>query len=429
MKKLTLPLKKPQLLKTALLTSFLFLSHPVLANQTLVTVGDADITERALEFAMESAPFATQFAGMDNKDQARLRGDMLTRLVQSEVLRKEALAQGLDKTKAFKNEVINFRTGLLYERYIQSMRNDIKIPKDIDDKFKESMKGEPDALEAARSAWISRQYAPYKKQRFLELGKKYHLQAWPERIKEDATADTLLLQGDGFKIQFGDLTQPGRKPNLPMIRERLDDLTEVMLAARAAEDAKEDVSAEVKQYQHDLLPRMLVNIKKKEWIPNRETLVDYFQKHPQLGYIPERRNIGQIVLKTEKEANEIRERIVKGESLFTLASKYSIDPYGKDKSGDIGWKYEGSGMPEIEAVLKTLKDDEISPVIKTDKGYQIVTILGRKPSSQKTFGQIYDRVERQLLAEKFPPYFAELYKKYPIKWHISNHEAVGTSKQ
>jgi peptidyl-prolyl cis-trans isomerase C len=77
----------------------------------------------------------------------------------------------------------------------------------------------------------------------------------------------------------------------------------------------------------------------------------------------------------------MRSRILAGESLFELAGQYSIDAYGRQRSGDMGWLKEGSATKEIEQAIKNLQNNELSEVIKTDKGWHLVLIVNRKPST------------------------------------------------
>ena len=193
------------------------------------------------------------------------------------------------------------------------------------------------------------------------------------------------------------------------------------MTAKAAVDQGVNVDSQLQEYSHNLTTRLLLAEKEKQWIPDENTLRDYFQTHPNIGYIPERRQIGQIVLATETEAITLRKRILSGESLFELAGQYSTDPYGRQRSGDMGWLKEGSAAKEIEDALKTLKDNELSEIIKTRKGWHLVTIVNRKPSERKNFAAIKDRVREKLIAEKMTDYLKVVTDKYPIEWHIENH--------
>jgi hypothetical protein len=415
----------PPFVRRLLAAASLILTMPLAANpQILARVGDVGITADQLASVIASSPFAGVFPTLELEEQAKLRGDMLVRLVNAEILRQEALALGLDQAPAFRREVADFRSGTLYQRCVQSIRTGIAVPGELDAQYKTRYHGNPDALAAARSAYVARQFREEKARRFTALAKRYGLKTWPARLGESGD-DTLLAEADGFKIHFRDIRLPAGGPRADqdtpqMQRERLDELLQIRLSARAAQDDGIDIGQEVADFVQALLPRALLEKKEREWIADPSALRDYFQRHPELGRVAGYRNIGQIVLATRVEAERVRERILAGESLYVLAGELSIDPYGRAHAGDMGWQKEGSAFPAIEAALQGLKDDEVSPVIETAKGFHLVMITARKPGWQLTLAQIEDRVRQAVLQEHLAGYLKELTAKHPVTWLLPN---------
>ena len=134
--------------------------------------------------------------------------------------------------------------------------------------------------------------------------------------------------------------------------------------------------------------------------------------------------MGQLVVATREEAETLRERILKGESLFNLAGSYSVDPIGRKLNGDIGWITEGRGMPELLNVLATLQDNQVSEVISTQSGYQLITVLERRVATQKPFEDVRDRVKQMMVGEYLPAYLNELEKRYPVSWNVVAAQAA-----
>jgi parvulin-like peptidyl-prolyl isomerase len=125
------------------------------------------------------------------------------------------------------------------------------------------------------------------------------------------------------------------------------------------------------------------------------------------------------VLKTLAEAKEVESIIKSGEkSLFQLAGKRSIDTYGKERNGDMGWIKQGRGMPEIEVVLKDLKDNELSPIIKTAHGFHLITILKRQAGKKVAFQSIKDKLHQRIVSEKMNAYLKNLQGEHKITWHV-----------
>jgi len=394
------------------------------ADKVLVTIGQSgQVTEQQLEAAMQAAPFATQFPSMDEKDQAYLRGDMLLRMARSEALYLEAIATGKHESVVFQQEMSNFKTSLLARLYLKKLTQQLKVPDDIDTQFKERTKGNTDALIASRSAYIARNFSALKMLSINKLISDAKVKTYFDKLDNAPTADTVLAEGEGVLIKYGDLISSKAQGEVDKERiiEKVNEWVQLTLTAKAVDEKAENINPQLQEYAHNLTTRLLLKQKEQEWIPNKSTLLDYFQKHPEIAYIPERRQIGQIVLGTQQQAEEMRERIIAGESLFVLASQYSVDAYGRQRSGDMGWLKEGNGSKEIELAIKDLKDNELSKIVKTNKGWHIIVIVNRKPAERKDYAAIEDRVRQKLIAEKMTVYLHEVMARYPLQWKIDEH--------
>lgn len=400
------------------------LSAQALADKVLVTIGGSgQVTEQQLEIAMKATPFATQFPSMDEKDQAYLRGDMLLRMARAEALYQEAVEAGKNQSDVFKKEMGNFKTSLLAQRYLTTLRQQIKIPEEAEEELSLRFKDNNDALIAARSAYVAKQFIELKKENINQLKKQANVKTYFERLDNSPKNNTILAKGNTLTIKYGDL-MPGQNQvavERQRIKEKVEEWVSLLLTAKAAESSGINVDQQLQEYAHNLTTRLLISEKEQQWISNEKTLLDYFQKNPNIGYIPERRQIGQIVLSTEQEAKDIQARIKVGESLFELAGQYSVDPYGRQRSGDMGWLTEGNAAKEIEDAIKNLKDNEVSEIIKTDKGWHLVVIVSRKPSEQKSYVDIKDRVRQKFLAKKMTVYLQEVVAKHPLEWKIADH--------
>lgn len=74
-----------------------------------------------------------------------------------------------------------------------------------------------------------------------------------------------------------------------------------------------------------------------------------------------------------------REKIVNGsESFEVLAKSLSEDPASASEGGDLGWSGPGSYVPEFEKVVNGLKEKEISEPFRTQYGWHIVQMIGKR---------------------------------------------------
>jgi peptidyl-prolyl cis-trans isomerase SurA len=74
----------------------------------------------------------------------------------------------------------------------------------------------------------------------------------------------------------------------------------------------------------------------------------------------------------------LRDRVLKGEDFSVLASSTSEDSASAVNGGDLDWMAPGSFVPEFEAEMGRLKDNEISEPFRTQFGWHIVQVLGRR---------------------------------------------------
>ncbi len=392
------------------------------ADQILATVGTLQVTAAELNNAMTSAPFATKFPSMNQDDQASLRGDMLRRLVAAKLLTLEGKRLGMDQTDSYRRDSENFRLSMLYRAYMNKLRQGIIIPDETTAAMKKQFSNDHDGLNAVKSAYISERYREIKRSAIQQLLKSYKVQLHDERIVAGAAADTLLAEGSGIKVSYAELLEPDEmatQPGKEVLRDRLQQRVELLAAAKAASDQGIDVSAALQTYAHERLPAVVMESKTREWIPNEKTLRDWYTKHPQVGVVPERRHIGHLIVATRKLADELHARIIKGESLFILAGKYSTEPASRKQKGDIGWVVARRGVPELEQVLAKLKDGEISDVIATKDGkFHIITVLERIGGRQEGYAQIRERIAQNIVNARLPAYINELEQRFGVTWNV-----------
>lgn len=82
-----------------------------------------------------------------------------------------------------------------------------------------------------------------------------------------------------------------------------------------------------------------------------------------------------ILVKTSEEAEQLKQRIAKGEAFDVLAKKYSTCPSGK-RGGDLGEVRPGQMVGAIDAVIfKPVK--VVHGPIKSKFGYHLVQVFYR----------------------------------------------------
>jgi peptidyl-prolyl cis-trans isomerase SurA len=110
----------------------------------------------------------------------------------------------------------------------------------------------------------------------------------------------------------------------------------------------------------------------KEEIPTVDDQLEYAQ----IAVFP------PITLEEENEIKsrlrEFKKRVEDGESFATLAVLYSEDPGSAANGGELGYLGRGMLDPAYASAAFNLKEDRVSNVVKSEYGYHIIQMIGRR---------------------------------------------------
>jgi|SRR5690625_1750889 len=111
-----------------------------------------------------------------------------------------------------------------------------------------------------------------------------------------------------------------------------------------------------------------------------------------------------ILVEDEELANEIKEKLDKGEDFAELAKEHSTDEGSAKEGGDLGFFGSGQMVPEFETAAFELEIDKISDPIQSNYGFHIIQVTDkREKEDSESFEDMKDMIERQLLNEKINP--------------------------
>ncbi len=92
------------------------------------------------------------------------------------------------------------------------------------------------------------------------------------------------------------------------------------------------------------------------------------------------------------EIQEIREQIIAGEEFTTLARQNSDDANTVVGGGDLDWVNQGDLPPLMEEVVDGLEINDLSEPFRTEAGWHIVEVLGRRETD---LSQEYSRMQAE----------------------------------
>lgn len=157
-----------------------------------------------------------------------------------------------------------------------------------------------------------------------------------------------------------------------------------------------------------------------------EEIGEYYDKHREDYEGREAVHIRQIFLpvpegadsgardRVRAEANQLRERILKGERFEVMAARYSRGPAAAE-GGDIGFVERGIMMPEVEKTAFSLPVGEVSEVLETEAGFLLLVVVDKKGAGLKPLPVVRDeikaKIEDEKVNKKYDEWMAELRKK------------------
>lgn len=102
----------------------------------------------------------------------------------------------------------------------------------------------------------------------------------------------------------------------------------------------------------------------------------------------------------QAKAQTILEKLKKGESFSTLARMYSEDPTTALNGGLVGTLAYTRGDDPIRNAAFSMKEGEISGLIKNDRGYHIIKVEEIRSKQREPFEKAHDKIRGQLIAER-----------------------------
>ncbi|RII31216.1 MAG: peptidylprolyl isomerase [Geobacter sp.] len=200
-------------------------------------------------------------------------------------------------------------------------------------------------------------------------------------------------------------TPQGRKEMLDtmVIRE--------LILQQAAKDGI-DKSPEIEEKLKDLKKRLIVEafLKKKVEADTQVSDADlkkFYEQNKDKFKTGDQIRASHILVKTEKEAKDILAQIKAGGNFEALAKKYSVDSSAA-KGGDLGWFGKGNMVPAFEKAALGLKEGQVSDVVKSDFGYHIIKLTGKRAAGVRPFEEVKEQIKAALMPSKQQEIFQKI---------------------
>lgn len=229
----------------------------------------------------------------------------------------------------------------------------------------------------------------------IESSPQYTKDIWDEDYQGKKFLDVVKENVLDSLIAEKLLVQEALKNNITVTDKEIED------EYQKQKEVNKDITKEdVKNY---LLINKLFDEYTKDVKVTEEELKKYYEDNEEQF---ETVKASHILVVDEKTAEDIYNRLMKGEDFATLAKEYSVDTATKDQGGDLGEFARGVMVPEFEQVAFSLKKGQISKPVKTDYGYHIIKSEG---ATLKSFDEVKGDIEAYLLNDKKNQVITEKY--------------------
>lgn len=237
-------------------------------------------------------------------------------------------------------------------------------------------------------------------------------------------ANPVLLQGAGVVITQ-EQVQADLRALVPNLRAQLladpeqmkQWLDTVYLRKALAADAERqkvgeqpEVQRQIQQYRETILANArLLNL--EEAAVSRAELLEAQARTEYRGdkerfNSPAQTLASHILIKgsddaAKTKAQELLAELKAGARFEELARKHSGDPGSALRGGSLDWFPAGRMVPEFDEALKPLQQPgDLSPVIKTQFGYHIIRLDGRRPAMAKSYEEVRDELVASIAAKQ-----------------------------
>jgi peptidyl-prolyl cis-trans isomerase C len=245
-----------------------------------------------------------------------------------------------------------------------------------------------------------------------------------------AEVNGAVITVEDFKTEVDNLP-PYLKPMAQTPEGKKELLDSMIVRELVLEQAKKDgvdKSKEVVARMEDLKKRVVVEAFLKKKIEQEVKISDadmkkFYDQNKDKFKTTEQVRASHILVKTEKDAQDILAQLKKGASFEELAKKNSTDATAA-KGGDLGWFSKGSMVPEFEKTVFSLKEGELSGIVKTPYGFHIIKLTGKRPAGIRSFDEVKDQIKTAMLPNMQQEVFQKLKENLKKTAKISVNEDV-----
>ncbi len=178
-------------------------------------------------------------------------------------------------------------------------------------------------------------------------------------------------------------------------------------------DQSEDVKKKVESFSNQIIKNALISNIAKSSVSEEKIKARYEILSKELKGKTEYK-AKHILLGSKEDANKIVRRLKK-EAFDKLAKAESIDKSTSESGGDLGYLISGGMYKEFEDVLSKLKVGKISAPVKTQSGWHIIKLEGKKDAIALPYDKVKGAIAQDISTKAIRSYIDTLLEGSKIK--------------
>jgi len=181
-------------------------------------------------------------------------------------------------------------------------------------------------------------------------------------------------------------------------------------AARRGYDKDPDVQRVMKQQMiSKLMQKDFESKLKVEDVPEAD-VEKYYNEHPTEFHQKDEVRVSQILVKDKAKADKVYREAealpktapVDQKGFHDLVTKYSEDEESKPRGGDLSFFAADSAAypkPLVEAAFKLKEVGDVSPPVKTERGWVILKLTQKRPGFNRSLPEVKHQIQQRLFRD------------------------------
>jgi peptidyl-prolyl cis-trans isomerase C len=235
-----------------------------------------------------------------------------------------------------------------------------------------------------------------------------------------------VIRDDEFKMRFSRLS-PALKSKYSDEKGKREFLEEIIKRELLLQEAKK-AGIEKDQVLLDRIEEMRERLILNEFLQREvegklvttdKELEDYYNLHKEEFKSPDEAKISHILVRNEEDAKAVLKRLRKGSDFAKIAREVSIDMATKDSGGEMGVIQKGKFHPQLDSVIFSANEGEVSDPVKTERGYHIIKVQKKIPGLPLSFNDAKNILSQRYQIEKRSRVFEDLFARLKSKANIT----------